>query len=250
MMIVSTLAWECQPAYRRRAGRCQRCSCEFSPLRSRRSSSAPKRSPRRACSAGSQRHPQARAIVLGRCGSARCRGDTARRGPRRRRRSSSSSTTRAVLAKRRSSSASRPSSPWPVRAEPSTTSGSARRGLGHGAPPRPPTAGRPCSRTPPGAPRRPDAPGRGSRSTSSTSARCAALSGWAMSRTWITRSAVRTSSSVARNAATRSVGSSAMKPTVSDRIACRPDGRASRAWSGRGSRTAGRGRRPWPRSGG
>ncbi len=56
-------------------------------------------------------------------------------------------------------------------------------------------------------------------STFSTSARCASLSGWAMSRTWMIRSAEITSSSVARKAATSWVGRSETKPTVSDRIA-------------------------------
>ncbi len=58
-----------------------------------------------------------------------------------------------------------------------------------------------------------------------TSCRCARLSGWAMSRTCRMMSASETSSSVARNAATSSVGSSLMKPTVSDRITRRPEGR-------------------------
>ena len=69
-------------------------------------------------------------------------------------------------------------------------------------------------------------------STAVTSARCAALSGCAMSRTCRIRSASATSSSVARKAATSSVGRSLMKPTVSDRIARRPEGRRGRAWSG------------------
>ena len=53
-------------------------------------------------------------------------------------------------------------------------------------------------------------------STASTSARCCSLSGWAMSRTCTIRSASSTSSSVARKAATRCVGRSEMKPTVSE----------------------------------
>jgi hypothetical protein len=56
-------------------------------------------------------------------------------------------------------------------------------------------------------------------STPSTSSRCASRSGCAMSRTWMSRSAEATSSSVARNAATNCVGSSETNPTVSDRIA-------------------------------
>ena len=53
-----------------------------------------------------------------------------------------------------------------------------------------------------------------------------------MSRTWRIRSASVTSSRVARNAATRSVGSSEMKPTVSDRIISSPDGRRTRRMVG------------------
>ena len=49
--------------------------------------------------------------------------------------------------------------------------------------------------------------------------RPASRSGCAMSRTWMSRSAEATSSSVARNAATNCVGSSETNPTVSDRIA-------------------------------
>ena len=61
-------------------------------------------------------------------------------------------------------------------------------------------------------------------STLSTSARCACVSGCATSRTCRITSASATSSSVARKAATSSVGSSLMKPTVSDRITRRPEG--------------------------
>ncbi|MCY1176147.1 hypothetical protein D9M73_164080 [compost metagenome] len=58
-----------------------------------------------------------------------------------------------------------------------------------------------------------------SRSTASTSSICAIVSGCAMSRTWISKSADTTSSSVALKAATSWVGSSETNPTVSDRIA-------------------------------
>src|SRR6185437_4744718 len=49
-----------------------------------------------------------------------------------------------------------------------------------------------------------------------------------MSRTWTMRSAEVTSSSVARNAATSGVGNSETKPTVSERIALRPEGSGRR----------------------
>ena len=70
---------------------------------------------------------------------------------------------------------------------------------------------------------------RATSSTSSTSSRCASLSGCAMSRTWTMRSADATSSSVARKAATSSVGRSETKPTVSDRIALSKPGSADLA---------------------
>ena len=57
---------------------------------------------------------------------------------------------------------------------------------------------------------------------------CAAVSGSEMSRRWITRSASTTSSSVARKAATRCVGRSEMKPTVSDRMTGVPCGSRTR----------------------
>ena len=87
-------------------------------------------------------------------------------------------------------------------------------------------------------------------STSSTSCALRRLSGCAMSRTCSTRSAVRTSSRVAGR---RRSGRSA------DRRRSRryrtgwppaPTAGGGAAWSGRASRTAGRGRRPWPRSAG
>ena len=103
--------------------------------------------------------------------------------------------------------------------------------------PRPP-AGRSCS-TPRSAAAPPPPPCPSDASTSSTSSRCASRSGCAMSRTWTSRSADATSSSVARNAAISSVGRSETNPTVSrqDRLV---EARAAgcRAWSGRGSRTA------------
>ena len=66
-----------------------------------------------------------------------------------------------------------------------------------------------------------------SSSTFITSARCAAVSGWAASRTCKMTSAWATSSNVARKASTSSCGNSLMKPTVSDKITRRPDGRRS-----------------------
>ena len=78
--------------------------------------------------------------------------------------------------------------------------------------------------------------------TCSTSVFWTSASGWLMSRTWTMRSASSTSSSVARKAATSSVGRSVMKPTVSERMALAARGqRDAAAWSGRGWRTAGRG---------
>ncbi len=62
----------------------------------------------------------------------------------------------------------------------------------------------------------------------STSSAWAAVSGSEISRRWMIRSASTTSSSVARNAATRCVGRSEMKPTVSDRITGVPCGSRTR----------------------
>ena len=55
-------------------------------------------------------------------------------------------------------------------------------------------------------------------SVRSTSVACSSLEACAMSRTWIMISALNTSSNVARNAATNSVGKSEINPTVSDRM--------------------------------
>ena len=72
-----------------------------------------------------------------------------------------------------------------------------------------------------------------------TSSAWAALSGSDRSRTCRTRSASRTSSSVARKAATSWVGRSEMKPTVSDMMTSWPCGRLhAAAASGRAWRTA------------
>ena len=134
--------------------------------------------------------------------------------------------SRPVPCPRRSARRSRLSasaSPSPVIAETATapgTSGTMRR--------RP--AGRPCSAPRSCAPasrhpacRRPPCP------PAPRSRRRAApsLSGCAASRTCRMTSASATSSSVARNASTSSCGSSLMKPTVSDRMTRRPDGRRS-----------------------
>ena len=55
-----------------------------------------------------------------------------------------------------------------------------------------------------------------------TSSACSSVLSWLMSRTCTIRSAASTSSSVARKAATSSVGRSLMNPTVSDRITSSP----------------------------
>jgi len=63
--------------------------------------------------------------------------------------------------------------------------------------------------------------------TFSTSAFSTSVSRAAISRTCTSTWAERTSSNVARKAAIRSVGRSEINPTVSDRIAVRPDGRTT-----------------------
>src|SRR5579885_385541 len=62
-------------------------------------------------------------------------------------------------------------------------------------------------------------------STSKTLTICSSTLGWLESTTCINTSAILTSSSVARNAATREVGNFLMKPTVSEMSTVRPLGK-------------------------